>query len=171
VATAGISLKALCDNIKALPAGQLWRMNQAGDLPGDKAGKISAFAMRKLVNANRGKNGFTYTHHSTGLNANRDIIADANRQGFTINLSGNTLGHADKLKALNIAPVVVVLSAKARNNLFTPAGHRVVVCPAVTGKTASCATCKLCAVKNRDVIIGFPAHGIRKRQAERIATA
>jgi hypothetical protein len=171
VASAGITLKALCDNIKALPAGQLWRMNAAGDLPGNKSGHIAPFAMRKLVTANAGRNGFTYTHHNTGLKGNRQIIRTANRAGFTINLSGNSLGHADTLKALNIAPVVVVLPIKARDNLYTPAGHRVVICPAVTGKTASCASCGLCAKPNRQTIIGFPAHGIRKRQAENIATA
>jgi hypothetical protein len=171
VETKGITLSALCDKISALKDGQIWRMNQAGDLPGNKAGKISAFAMRKIVDANRGKNGFTYTHHTTGLKDNRDLIAGANRDGFTINLSANSLGHADLLMELDIAPVVVVLPAKARDNLFTANGHRVVICPAVTGKSTSCYTCKLCALPNRDVIIGFPAHGNRKRQAEAIATA
>ncbi len=167
----GITLAALCEKIAALPAGQFWRMNQAGDLPADKTGKISSFAMRKLITANAGKNGFTYTHHNTGLNANKDAIEAANASGFTVNLSGNSLSHADKLKTLDIAPVVVVLPIKARENLFTPAGNRVVVCPVVTEKTASCDTCRLCGNRDRDTLIGFPAHGIRKRQAERVATA
>ena len=169
VETTGISLSQLCDNVEALPAGQLWRMNAAGDLPGDKTGKIAPVAIKKLTKANKGKKGFTYTHHNTGLKANRETIETANKNGFTINLSGNNLAHADKLMALNIGPVVTVLPVKAKDNLFTPDGHRVVICPAVTGKTENCVTCGLCADVNRKTIIGFPAHGNRKRLADLIA--
>src|SRR5215472_8094922 len=47
--------------IAALPAGQFWRHNQAGDLPG--AGDlIDVDALGQLVEANRDRRGFTYTH-------------------------------------------------------------------------------------------------------------
>jgi hypothetical protein len=171
VETVGITLKTLCDNIADLPDGQLWRMNAAGDLPGFKNGKIAPVAVDKIVTANAGKKGFTYCHHDTDQKANRDVIADANKRGFTINLSGNNLTHADKLMKLKIGPVVTVLGAKAKDNMFTPDGHRVVICPAVTGKTESCATCGICADAKRQTIVGFPAHGNRKRLADQIATA
>ena len=29
----GVSLESFCDTIRALPKGQVWRHNQAGDLP------------------------------------------------------------------------------------------------------------------------------------------
>lgn len=49
---------------KALPGGQLWRHNVAGDLPHDpETGIISGEFMEKLVKSNKGRNGFTYTHH------------------------------------------------------------------------------------------------------------
>ena len=59
-------------------------------------------------------------------------------------------------------PVVVVLSSDATANAVTPAGRRVVVCPATQRDDVSCATCQLCQ-RQRDTIVGFPAHGTRKR--------
>ena len=50
--------------IAALPRGQLWRHNQAGDLPASPAGRLRAEALRALVRANKGRRGFTYTHHA-----------------------------------------------------------------------------------------------------------
>lgn len=158
--------------IAALPVGQFWRHNQAGDLPGDRV-TIDQAALSQLVQANRGKRGFTYTHYSPSPN-NAAAIADANKQGFTINLSANNPAHADRLAALNIAPVVTVLPASVDGNetrtLATPEGRTIAVCPA-TYRDTSCAECKLCAVRDRNVIVGFPAHGASKKRASDIARA
>jgi len=170
-ASLGISLGELCKSIRALPDGQLWRHNQAGDLPHTR-GEISFNAVSRLIEANTGKRGFTYTHHEPDTPENARIIQRANKHGFTINLSANTPAHADKLVALGIAPVVAVLPEDHTSpKQFTPGGNPIVVCPVVTGKRASCAECKLCAVSNRKSIIGFPAHGMRKRAANDIAAA
>ena len=161
----------LCRNVAALPDDSLWRHNQAGDLP-HKQGKIDAPKLRKLVKANRGKRGFTYSHHNVLQSLwNRNLIAQANRDGFTINLSGNNLGHADQLADLGIAPVVCVLPSTVSGNvkLETPKGRRVVVCPATYRDDANCKSCGLCAVRDRKVMVGFPGHGARKRLADQIA--
>jgi hypothetical protein len=55
-----------------------------------------------------------------------------------------------------------VLPSNATDNTRTPAGRRVVVCPATQRDDVSCDTCQLCA-RQRDAIVGFPAHGTRKR--------
>lgn len=47
--------------IQRLPHDQLWRYAQAGDLPG-RGDRISEYQLKKLVNANGGRRGFTYTH-------------------------------------------------------------------------------------------------------------
>ena len=47
--------------ITALPSGQLWRHNQAGDLPGEN-NAINTDMLAQLVDANEGKRGWTYTH-------------------------------------------------------------------------------------------------------------
>lgn len=166
--TMGITLADLLSNIASLPIGQLWRHNQAGDLPGT-GNRISAKDLRAITQANQGKRGFTYTHKPmTGKNA--ELIKEANANGFTINLSANNLAHADTLATLNIGPVVTILPTDATTNTMTPQGRTVVICPAITGKAKDCATCQLCQRKNRKTIVGFPAHGTSKRKASLIAT-
>ena len=164
---AGESYDRFVDKISALPKGQLWRHNQAGDLLG-KGNRIDVKALHNLVSANAGKRGFTYTHKPM-TKTNASAVKSANENGFTVNLSANNESHADKLASLNIGPVVVVLPADAKENTMTPAGRKIVVCPATQRDGISCATCKLCAISARDFIVGFPAHGASKRKAESAA--
>jgi hypothetical protein len=163
----GISWLQLCKNIAALPEGTVWRHNQAGDLPGD-SNTIDRAALRELVSANRGRRGFTYTHKPL-TQKNISAIRSANQRGFTVNLSANNLAHADELVAKDVGPVTVVLPAEQTTNTVTPAGNKVVVCPATTHEDVTCKSCELCAISTRKVIVGFPAHGTRKRQASEIA--
>jgi hypothetical protein len=158
--------------VAALPAGILWRHNQAGDLPGAN-GVIDNKALAALVLANQGKKGFTYTHYDVLKSAaNRKAVASANKKGFRINLSANNLSHADKLAALNIAPVAVVLPSTVQGNVkvTTPQGRKVVVCPATYRDDVSCKTCGLCAM-SRGAIVGFPVHGVQSKKADAIASA
>jgi len=163
----GDSYGAFLDKVSRLMKGQLWRHNQAGDLIGE-GDTLDTQALALLVKANKGKRGFTYTHKPLATQAERDAIRDANKGGFTVNLSGNTLDHADSLVDLAIAPVVVVLPHDATSNTVTPKGRKVVVCPATQRDDVSCASCGLCQ-KQRDSIVGFPAHGTSKRKADLIA--
>lgn len=163
----GVTWDQLCKNIAQLPPGTVWRHNQAGDLPG-ASNRIDRAALRALVTANLGKRGFTYTHKPL-TQKNISAIKTANKRGFTVNLSANNLKHADQLAAKKIAPVVVVLDEKQTENTVTPKGRKVVVCPATQREDVTCKTCKLCAIRDRNFIIGFPAHGVRKRQASEIA--
>lgn len=166
----GGTLQTLCDDIAALPEGTLWRHNVAGDLPGH-GDIIHKASMLALISANAGKRGFTYTHKPPHIGANADLIRFANQKGFTVNLSANTLAHADKLAALGIGPVVVVQDAPegTRADTVTPEGHKVATCPATYREDVTCATCGLCASTTRKVIVGFPAHGAAKRAAATIA--
>lgn len=166
----GGSLQALCDNIAALPEGTLWRHNVAGDLPGE-GDTIHRQDMVVLIEANIGRRGFTYTHKPPVHADNATLIAYANNMGFTVNLSANTLAHADALAALNIGPVVVVQDAieGTRADTVTPEGRKVATCPATYRDDVTCKSCGLCAVRDRKVIVGFPAHGAAKRAAANIA--
>jgi hypothetical protein len=163
----GTSWEKFCDDIAALPDGQLWRHNQAGDLPGNGL-EINGAALGDLVKANKGRRGFTYTHYNPANGKNAAYINGANDWGMTVNLSANTPGHADDLAALNIGPVVTVLPIDQKTNLKTPAGRQIVVCPATIRDGISCADCKLCAISNRVAIIGFPAHGSQAKKAARV---
>lgn len=167
-----MSFADLVQSIASLPQGQLWRHNQAGDLPGI-GDSIDGDMLYELVKANHGKRGFTYTHKPVtgdGIGAlNRSEIANANKEGFTVNLSADSLAEADELKALNIGPVVTILPRDAKPVTYTPNGHKVITCPAQTREDVSCKTCGLCAIGKRDVIIGFLAHGVSAKRAESIA--
>jgi hypothetical protein len=166
----GIAWKAFLEAVRRLPKGELWRHNVAGDLPGH-GDKINTRMLDELVEANRGKRGFTYTHKPASP-ANLAAVRAANRQGFTINLSANTLTEADELARKKAGPVVVILRADAasRSNLErTPEGRRVIVCPESYREGVQCINCGLCANPKRISIIGFPAHGPTFRRAERVA--
>lgn len=165
VAQSGLSWSEFCSKIEALPTGEFWRHNVAGDLP-HYNGYISRSAMDLLITANKGKKGFTYTHHDMTIVSNRIAVAIANVYGFTVNLSANNPAHADELAALGIAPVVTILPIDATGILFTPRGRKIVVCPATSeNSNITCKSCQLCALPNRaGVIVGFPAHGIQKKK-------
>lgn len=162
----GMPWSEFCIAIASLPAGQLWRLNQAGDLPG-RGEEVNLSELRQLLRANKGKRGFSYSHKRSpeALAA----IREANAEGLTVNLSGNSLADADALAETGAGPVVCVLPASQTTNTRTPAGRKVVVCPATQREGVSCATCQLCARGNRSVIVGFPAHGTGARKASAIA--
>jgi hypothetical protein len=145
--------------IRSLSPGELWRHNIAGDLPTNNRSTIDCTALRLLVEANKGRRGFTFTHYDVLTNlANRQAIAEANKNGFTINLSGNSLEHADQLADLRMAPVTTIVPAGTKQNTRTPKGRTVVICPTST-HGLTCADCGLCARASRSTIIGFPASG------------
>ena len=161
-----------CRAIARLAKGQLWRHNQAGDLP-HREGAISASMVAELAEANRGRRGFTYTHHDPATGDNAAIIAAANAAGFTINLSADDLAEADALAALGIGPVVVTVPRDLERGTRTPAGLPVIQCPATTTQgTAArvqCSTCGICQLRDRRAIVAFPAHGpAGKRLAKRL---
>ena len=195
---AGETYHGMLSKIAALPDGQPWRHNQSGDLVPDVLNKeqIDAESLQALTKVNKGKRGFTYTHYDVLHNShNRKAVADANRKGFTVNLSANNLDHADDLAQTYCGPVASVLpleyqrttekapqggkqwaesltAYKARIadlGLRTPQGRQVTVCPATFLDDVSCATCKLCQKVKRPAIVGFPAHGVSKRKASAIA--
>lgn len=153
----GTSWGEFTQAISALPDGQLWRHNQAGDLP-SIGGSVDAVKLGQLVAANQGKRGFTYSHHRDTDSIN--WIRHANAWGFTVNLSANDLADADALADHQAGPVVVVLPSTQNQNTTTPAGRPVVICPATQRADVSCASCQLCQ-RQRTAIVGFPAHGSR----------
>lgn len=165
----GLNWADFCSAIGGLPRGSLWRHNQAGDLPG-MGEEIDASALAQLVDANKGRKGFTYSHkHATAENLS--AIHNANANGFTVNLSANTLAHADTLADTQAGPVVVVLPVTQKTNTTTPAGRKVVVCPATYRDNVTCASCGLCQKSARSVIVGFPAHGTSAKKASAVASA
>jgi len=177
-----ITWDEFCGNIGQLPKNQLWRHNTAGDLPGI-GNSIDTKALQQLVDANNKSRacGFTYTHKPVGRSGqalvNAQAIYAANKSGFHINVSADSLSEADELAELGIAPVVVVVDSDAPKKMRTPQGRHVIVCPAEMPKqkrrtkaemgshrpkvlpTVQCAKCQLCA-KDRT----FRSHGTRRNK-------
>lgn len=158
--------QAFCDEVKKLPIGVLFRHNQAGDLPGNGF-SIDAAMLSELILSAMHVRGFTYTHYSPAIGENARIIAAANKAGFTINLSAESLEHADALHALNIGPVVTIIPEGLPNTMQTPAGNKVITCPATYRDDISCKTCELCQKQNRP-IVAFPVHGTSKKKAAKV---
>lgn len=164
----GSNWSDFCSQVADLPAGQVWRHNEAGDLPHHDQ-QIDHQKLQQLTTANSGKRGFTYTHHDMVTSkANRKAIAEANKNGFTINLSADSLAEADQLVDLEIAPVAVILPADQLTPVKTPAGNHVAICPHSIDSSIQCVSCQLCTKANRKSIIGFPAHGTGKNKLSSI---
>ena len=155
---------------KKLPVGQLWRHNQAGDLP-HTAGRISRRFIRGLTAANRGRRGFTYTHHDLTKGENLALIRQANRHGFRINVSTETEEAADRAISAGLPAVLAVPSNETRNTWHTAQNNVVLICPAQRSDTKTCANCQLCHSRGSRVIIGFVAHGTAKRKADQAIAA
>ena len=189
---AGGSWSDFLESIKAIKPDQLWRHNQVGDLPpsAENAELIDSKQLAQLAEANTGRRGFTFTHYDPTAGDNAEHIAAANAAGFTINLSGNNLDHADQLARTKAGPVVSVLPAeygrrhkgtewletmqvfrrriKALPNK-TPRGNKIAICPA-TFMDTNCKDCGLCQNWHRNSIVGFPAHGPSTKKADLIAS-
>ncbi len=165
--TRGETFDEFLDGIRALPDGQFWRHNEAGDLPG-QGDHLDIEKLQDLVDANKGKNGFTYTH-KPALNdpGNAAAIRDANANGFTINLSADSIAEADELVQLEIGPVAVVIDEQHERGFKTPAGNYVAICPNAQDQRITCEKCQLCQRPDRKSIIGFPVHGSGKKHFQR----
>ena len=164
----GESYTSFVANVSKLPNGQLWRHNVAGDLVGAND-VIDSAALAQLTAANNGKRGFTYTHYPLTAK-NVSAIRDANNGGFTVNISANSARESVTVFKKHNLPTVAVLPIDAPEQQ-TLDGVKIVTCPATYREDVTCASCKLCSVADRAVIVGFPAHGTQAKRADIIASA
>lgn len=163
----GDSWPVFLSKVRAIPAGQLWRHDQAGDLPG-VGERINSRQLLQLARAAEHTRGFTYTHKPP-TKANLAAIRGALSVGFTINLSANNPTHADRLSRHRL-PVVTIVPTNHPEISYTPQGRKIIICPAQSRSNVTCSTCKLCSRADRSVIIGFRAHGAFKKEANAIAS-
>jgi len=170
VSETGLLWAEFLSAVRKIVRGQIWRHNVSGDLPADAEGNINLEDVRGLVVANRGRRGYTYTHHLLN-DHNLAIIKEANNNGFTINASCESVNVADYvMTVLGIPAVAVVNSEESRRFFTTTNGRKVVVCPAKIHDNVTCSTCGICANPNRSVVVAFPAHGTAKKKTNSIVT-
>jgi len=137
-------------------------------IPAGIGNAIDAVKLRQLAKANEGKRGFTYSHKPpTG--SNLSALRAANRAGFVVNLSANSVSHADMLAKTGL-PVAAVVPQDSPDRFTTPKGNRVVICPAQRVDGISCDKCRLCAKADRGFIVGFKPHGASSKAVNQIAS-
>jgi hypothetical protein len=173
VAQGGISIDQLCSDLQSLPRKQLWRYGQAGDLP------QSLEDCNKLAKANRGRPVICFTHRR-----DLDTVNHMKAQGFHVNLSADNMEQADDFSAAGHSVVLVLPSemGKLSNETIseyrkrmggtlrrkTPRGQTIVVCPQTFLNNVTCSSCGICSrPRLRGEIIGFPAHGTRRKMVDR----
>lgn len=164
----GTDWKGFIQQIEKLPNGWKFRYAQAGDLPGKneyidgkKLSQLAEIVAKKKLKA------WAYTHKTLN-ESNVKKIKKANEMGFCINASADNLIEADDAVKKGL-PTVVVLPSDAPNTLCTPDGHKVIVCPSQTKENKTCSDCMLCAKSDRKFLIGFKAHGVQYKKAEKVA--
>ena len=156
----GTDWQGLTSFVKSLPERQLWRHNQAGDLPHTN-GQINGSLLGELVRANKGRRGFTYTHHKLDVGFNTWYIATANQLGFTVNVS--TESKDDAVAAFNKGlPTVCVVPSDHPDSVVHD-DTLFVTCPAQQRDDITCAECGLCSQSRRTCVVMFKAHGNAKK--------
>jgi len=173
---AGIHLDEFVARLRLLPKHIVWRHNVSGDLPHTNQ-QLDAKSLMRIVRAGAHLRGFTYTHHV--LNAvNVRILRIARANGFTVNASANDAAHADRiLDEHPDMPVVTIVPTGTGKHSTTPAGRKIVTCPADYRDDWDCARCgenakglPLCAQADRGYLIGFIPKGARKKSVSTRAT-
>ena len=156
-------------DVRRIPRHSLFRWAQAGDLVGEND-VIDLGALKELMAASKHTRIFGYTHYPlTPMNI--ESLRHANSNGFTLNVSTNSISEVDKAMSTGL-PVVTVLShehSKDVRTVKTEGGNTVLVCPASLGKDITCASCGLCQKSNRSYAIGFLAHGNSRKKVTAIA--
>lgn len=154
--------------IRKLNRGQLWRHNVSGDLPVLADGIINGDKVAQLADANRGRKGYTYTHHPL-TDTNLGVIKYANAAGFTVNVSTESVEVADRIMSEHKIPAVAVVNSDKTDRFYrTESGRKVITCPATIHENVTCATCGLCQQADREFIVAFPAHGTAKKTVNEI---
>ena len=160
----GVPFKDHIKALESLPVGQKVRLCQAGDLAHNN-GKISRTYVRKITKALANKKAWTYTHHDLLKGENASLVKFANNNGLTVNISTESETKADQLIKSGFKVAMACNSDEPRTSWKTAENNRVLVCPAVTDKTATvnCGNCMLCHERPNKLIIAFPAHGSIKK--------
>ena len=169
--------------LSTIERGRIWRFATTGDLPGTDD-KLDADKVMDLVRVNYQKMGFAYTHFSVTKTKTvpqkvathkLKTLRAANDKGFIVNLSANSMEHADRLAPLGL-PLVCLVPETTPDKFTTPGGLQGVVCPAQT-RGLTCRECKLCAQPARAthqpgtagcIVVGFKPHGAGTRKATQV---
>ena len=159
----GVDFATVLYAVRTLPKEAIWRLFEAGDFEpsSENPELISSQQVISLIAANKGKRGFGYTHYP--VLPNLEAFQLMNSSGLTINASADSLEQAKLYFELGL-PTTLVVAEKTPKDV-TVDGVRIVVCPNQSLKSKpTCLQCQLCQKPDRDYVIGFRAHGSKKRK-------
>ena len=161
----GVDIETFISQLRTLPEGSCFRLNQAGDLAHTN-GLINPHAVGLIANAcaDRKLVAWTYTHHDIDNTANRALIVASSRMGLTVNVSAHSQQQAANLQKAGIPSVCIVPKNETRKN-WEHDGVKFLVCPAQWSEK-NCAECKLCSVADRSCVVAFKAHGSQAKKVE-----
>ena len=168
----GMAVAEFLQQVRALPAGVLFRHCVAGDQWPDPADplQIDQALLLQLARATRHlRAAWSYSHYPMDP-ANRQTLQLAAKQGLVVNASTESQAQAAALQRSGIPAVCVV--APDSPPVFERDGVRFVECPhSRSGGRIQCSSCggrfgiPLCAIADRGFVITFPAHGPRAQAA------
>ena len=161
--TVGVDFATVLYAVRTLPKDSIWRLFEAGDFEPSPENPelISSQQVISLLAANKDKRGFGYTHYP--VLPNLEVLQLMNSSGLTINASADSLEQAGAYFSLGLPTVVVVAENFPKDIVID--GLRIIVCPnQSTPSKPTCLQCQMCAKPNRDYVIGFRAHGTKKRK-------
>ncbi len=156
----GVPPDQFIKQVAALRPGTMFRHNVGGDL-WHQRGRIDRTLLKLLTQAVQHlSHAWTYTHHRPD-SWNQYAIRLANRTGFTVNVSTETLDDAIKYYRRGY-PVTCVIDG-SDTATFRHKGVPFKVCEnQATNKTTQCCGCgngtPMCAIPDRDYIVAFIKH-------------
>ena len=175
----GLPPLSFIKKVGELHASEMFRHNVAGDLWHSEylpQGIDGHLALELAKATNHLYAAWTYTHHTVDTSStpgewNGSVVLTINaNSNFVINLSTESVAIATKRYKEGF--MVTVVQPENTPRTFKNDGVRFVQCPAtLPGSTITCKTCggrkgkPLCANKDRNCVVVFPAHGGRKTKA------
>ncbi len=159
----GVDFSTVIYAVRSLPKDSIWRLFEAGDFEPSPENPelIAASQVLSLLSANKGKRGFGYTHYP--VLPNLEVLQLMNSSGLTINASADTFKQAVTYFSLGLPTTLLVSENFPKDSVVD--GVRIVVCPnQSTPNKPTCLQCQMCAKPDRDYVIGFRAHGTKKRK-------
>lgn len=166
-----LDLAGLVEALKAVPPGVLLRHNVAGDCARPGTSELDADLVRDIVDvyAAARVRPYSYTHCVIDEKASA-CLREAAASGFVVNASVETASAADAALDQGVPACITVPDFESMPRR-TPAGRRIVPCPAQLREGMTCMRCELCARKGRSTVIAFAAHGTRVRAAREAIAA
>ena len=149
----GLPWEGFLEKVRGLEESQVWRHNVAGDLQGSGQ-QLDVKRFTELVEANRGRRGFTFTHRSSARWRPSTSLWQTRTVSPSIYPPTRRLKRTDWSTSRSVRDN----SSAARRPRPGPQDPSRSACDGLSGgdgRSLTCLECQLCAIPDRKTIIGF----------------